>query len=48
MSRKRRWVKYECLNSSCNRVSPVTKKQKSGILICLACGYPVKKVREIK
>ncbi len=44
----KRWVRYECLNRTCGRISSVTKKQKSGILICRACGYPVKKVRNEK
>ena len=41
--KKGRWVNYECLN--CGRISPHMKKQKSGIIVCPTCGYPVKKMR---
>lgn len=44
--KKGRWTNYECLN--CERVSPIMRKQKSGIIICTACGYPVKRLREAK
>ena len=48
MGRSKRCVQYECVNSSCAVISSVTKRQKSGILVCNACGYPVKKVRDEK
>ena len=44
--KKRGWINYECLH--CDRVSPRMRKQKSGIIVCTACGYPVKKLREAK
>ena len=41
--KKSRWVNYECLK--CGRTGPNMKKQKSGIIVCPTCGYPVKKLR---